>query len=260
MCFVEFGGITIIGWQRERISCGPLYCCVQENSFDALKINYSLVQNPIFYKDILLLMPPPPTKKIRRGNECHNVCVATAGGTGGRRTSIPQKMLLDLHFILRLYLGQRNTKVYHRPFKWWSHSLGGPAPNFSTKIKIITQAKQNKWFPTYLLLLRDAKNVEECEESERCRQNTTKQPGALGQLWWPSPASGARHDMWWWCDNETSRWRRPGDRSPEVSIHCSHFHTSTSSPLYPSFSFPTPVLTKQRPVRRSHELSQLTVG
>ena len=165
-------------------------------------------------------------------------CLYGHGGRHGRASDLnTTKDAFRFAFYSPTVFGpNKYTKVYHRPFKWWSHSLGGPAPNFSTKIKIITQAKQNKWFPTYLLLLRDAKNVEECEESEGCRQ---KQPGALGQLWWPSPASGARHDMWWWCDNETPRWRRPGDRWPEVSIHCSHFHTSTSSPLYPSFSLHT---------------------
>ena len=179
-------------------------------------------------------MPPPPTKKIRRGNECHNVCMATAGGTGGRRTSIPQKMLLDLHFILRLYLGQRNTKVYHRPFKWWSHSLGGPTKLFH-KNKDHHSSQTKQMIPDIFIVIERRK---ECWRVWRKWEMLPKQPRALGQLWWPSPASGARHDMWWWCDNETPRWRRPGDRWPEVSIHCSHFHTSTSSPLLPFHFFP----------------------
>ena len=235
MCFVEFGGITIIGWQRERISCGPLYCCVQENSFDALKINYSLVQKPNIL-NILLLMPPPPTKKIRRGNECHNVCVATAGGTGGRRTSMPQKMLLDLHFILRLYLDQINVQKFTTDHSNDEVILWVAPPNFSTKIKIITQAKQNKWFPTYLLLLRDAKNVEECEESERCFQNS---PG----LW----ASCDDHllppgqDMT--CDDYVIM-RHHDDGDPETDDRKCQYIVHISTPLlhlphYPSFSFHT---------------------
>lgn len=67
MCFVEFGGITIIGWQRERISCGPLYCCVQENSFDALKINYSLVGTKTQYSKYFIAHAPAPHKENQEG-------------------------------------------------------------------------------------------------------------------------------------------------------------------------------------------------
>ena len=173
-------------------------------------------------------------------------CLCGHGGRHGRRTSMPQKMLLDLHFILRLYLGQINTKVYHRPFKWWSHSLGGPAPNFSTKIKIITQAKQNKWFPTYLLLLRDAKNVEECEESERCRQNTPNSPG----LWasWDDHLLPPGQDMT--CNDDVIM-RHQDDGDPETDDRMCQYivHISTPLlhlPLYPSFSSTQPSIDQSK--------------
>ena len=141
------------------------------------------------------------------------------------------------------------TKVYHRPFKWWSHSLGGPAPNFSTKIKIITQAKQNKWFPTYLLLLRDAKNVEECEESERCFQNS---PG----LW----ASCDDHllppgqDMT--CDDDVIM-RHQDDGDPETDDRKCQYIVHISTPLLHLPSTP-PFLYTQSSIDQSMDRIKVT--
>ena len=113
---------------------------------------------------------------------------------------------------------------------------GWPRTKLFHKNKDHHSSQTKQMIPDIFIVIERRK---ECWRVWRKWEMPPKQPGALGQLWWPSPASGARHDMWWWCDNETPRWRRPGDRWPEVSIQCSHFHTSTSSPLYPSFSLHT---------------------
>ena len=149
--------------------------------------------------------------------------------------------MLFVHFILLwLYLGQIDTKVCHRPSKWWSHSLGGPNKLSTTNKDHHSEPnKTNDSRHIYCFLL-DGQNVEECEESE-------KPPNIPGQLWWPSSASGAWHDIWWWHDiwgwhdNVTSWWQRPKDRWPEVlSMHCPHFPPSTSPPSLslPFYFFP----------------------
>ena len=161
-------------------------------------------------------------------------CLYGHGGRHGRRTSIPQKMLLDLHFILRLYLGQRNTKVYHRPFKWWSHSLGGPTKLFH-KNKDHHSSQTKQMIPDIFIVIERRK---ECWRVWRKWEMPPKQPGALGHSWYDHLLPPGQ-DMT--CDDYVIM-RHHDDGDPETDDRKCQYIVHISTPLlhlpfFPSFSF-----------------------